>query len=41
MRVPETQTGSVDVRAEFDSGPLAGMLKVVTTVQVRGRQPMR
>jgi hypothetical protein len=33
--VPATQTGSVDVVAEFDSGPLAGVLRAVKQLRIR------
>jgi hypothetical protein len=35
--VPETQAGKVEVRVEFDSGPLAGVLRVSKSLPVKGR----
>jgi hypothetical protein len=35
--VPETQSGSVKVQVEFDSGPLAGVLRVSKVLQVKDR----
>jgi hypothetical protein len=35
--VPEGQTGSVQVRAEFDSGPLGGVLRASKPLRVQPR----
>jgi hypothetical protein len=35
--VPKGQTGSVEVRVEFDSGPLAGRLSAKLPLRVKER----
>jgi len=35
--VPAAQTGPAQVRVEFDSGPLAGLLRVSKEVRVKAR----
>jgi hypothetical protein len=35
--VPTTQTGSVEVVSEFDSGPLAGELRALKRLQIKSQ----